>query len=117
MKLYGGIDPHSNSSVVALLDADDQVVYRQRLSNDAAEIVAALAPFRRPRWERRPSHSIHVRSARKRKMANAWCEMESGHAPFSSPLTPHLQWSELSVSTATLGRVGRCRCMELLTDA
>ena len=89
MKLYGGIDPHSNSSVVALLDADDQVVYRQRLSNDAAAIVPALAPFRRPRWERRPSHSIHVRPARKRKMANAWCEMESGHAPFSSPLTPH----------------------------
>jgi transposase len=46
MKLYGGIDLHSNNSVVALLDVDDQVVYRQRLANDAVVIVAALAPWR-----------------------------------------------------------------------
>jgi transposase len=46
MKLYGGIDLHSNNSVVALLDTDDQVVYRQRLANDAEVILAALAPYR-----------------------------------------------------------------------
>lgn len=45
MKLYGGIDLHSNNSVVAMLDEDDQVVYRRRLSNDAGVILAALAPF------------------------------------------------------------------------
>jgi transposase len=45
MKLYGGIDLHSNNSVVALLDEQDEVVYRRRLSNDAAVILAALAPF------------------------------------------------------------------------
>jgi transposase len=45
MKLYGGIDLHSNNSVVALLDEQDQVVYRKRLSNDAQGILAALAPY------------------------------------------------------------------------
>jgi transposase len=46
MKLYGGIDLHSNNSVVALLDEEDHVVYRQRLANDAAIVLAALVPFR-----------------------------------------------------------------------
>ena len=46
MKLYGGIDLHSNNSVVALLDDEDQVVYRQRLANDAMVILSALAPYR-----------------------------------------------------------------------
>ena len=34
MKLYGGIDLHSNNSVVVLLDEEDQVVYEKRLPND-----------------------------------------------------------------------------------
>jgi transposase len=46
MKLYGGIDLHSNDSVVAVSDEGDHVVYRQRLPNDAEIIVAALAPYR-----------------------------------------------------------------------
>jgi transposase len=46
MKLYGGIDLHSNNSVVALLDEDDRVVYRQRLANDAALVLESLAPYR-----------------------------------------------------------------------
>jgi hypothetical protein len=33
MKRYGGIDLHSNHSVVALLDEEDRVVYRQRLAD------------------------------------------------------------------------------------
>jgi transposase len=45
MKLYGGIDLHSNNNVVALLDEQDEVVYRRRLSNDAAVILEALTPF------------------------------------------------------------------------
>jgi len=28
MKLYGGIDLHSNNSVIALLDEEDNVVYQ-----------------------------------------------------------------------------------------
>ena len=48
MKLYGGIDLHSNNSVVAVLDEQDQVVYHKRLGNDAQGILAALAPYRRP---------------------------------------------------------------------
>ena len=46
MKLYGGIDLHSNNSVVALLDEQDEVVYHKRLGNDAQGILAALAPYR-----------------------------------------------------------------------
>jgi transposase len=45
MKLYGGIDLHSNNSVVALLDEQDEVVYHKRLGNDAQGILAALAPY------------------------------------------------------------------------
>jgi len=45
MKLYGGIDLHSNNSVVALLDEQGQVVYRKRLPNDAAVILEAVAPY------------------------------------------------------------------------
>ena len=46
MKLYGGIDLHSNNSVVALLDEEEQLVYRKRLGNDAVGILEALAPYR-----------------------------------------------------------------------
>ena len=46
MKLYGGIDLHSNNSVLALLDEEDRVVYRKRLANEAAAILEALAPYR-----------------------------------------------------------------------
>lgn len=46
MRLYGGIDLHSNNNVVALLDDTDRVVYRRRLPNDAWTVVDALAPFR-----------------------------------------------------------------------
>ena len=46
MKLYGGIDLHSNNSVVALLDEADRVVYRRRLANDAVVVLEALAPYR-----------------------------------------------------------------------
>jgi transposase len=38
MKLYGGIDLHSNNNVIALLDERDQVVYQRRLGNDLSYI-------------------------------------------------------------------------------
>ena len=34
MKLYGGIDLHSNNSVIALSDEEDRVVFRRREAND-----------------------------------------------------------------------------------
>jgi transposase len=46
MKLYGGTDLHSNNSVVALLDEEDRVVYRKRLANEAATVLAELEPYR-----------------------------------------------------------------------
>jgi transposase len=45
MKLYGGIDLHSNNSVVVLQDENDAVVYRRRLPNDIAVVLGELAPF------------------------------------------------------------------------
>ncbi len=44
MKLYGGIDPHSNNNVIALTDESDRMVYRKRLANDVETVLAALAP-------------------------------------------------------------------------
>ena len=46
MKLYGGIDLHSNNSVIGLLDEEDKVVYRQRLPNDLQLVLRELEPFR-----------------------------------------------------------------------
>jgi hypothetical protein len=45
MKLYGGIDLHSNNGVLALLDEEERLVYRRRLPNEAAVILEALAPY------------------------------------------------------------------------
>jgi transposase len=45
MKLYGGIDLHSNNSVIALLDEEDKVVYRRRLPNDIELVLAELKPL------------------------------------------------------------------------
>jgi transposase len=42
MKLYAGIDLHSNNAVVVVLDDNDRVVYQKRLANELAGIVAAL---------------------------------------------------------------------------
>ena len=45
MKLYGGIDLHSNNCVVVLLDEEDHVVYEERLSNDLGYLLLELAPY------------------------------------------------------------------------
>ena len=45
MKLYGGIDLHSNNQVVALLNEQDKVVYQQRLPNDLGVVLAELMPY------------------------------------------------------------------------
>jgi len=44
--VYGGIDLHSNNSVVAVKDAAGTLLYRQRLRNDLPAIDRALAPYR-----------------------------------------------------------------------
>jgi len=43
---YGGIDLHSNNSVVTVADEEDRVVAEKRLPNDLAKIVELLMPWR-----------------------------------------------------------------------
>jgi transposase len=38
MKLYGGIDLHSNNGVMSLLDEGDQLIYERRLCHAIDEI-------------------------------------------------------------------------------
>ena len=45
MKLYCGIDLHSNNSYIVLLDEKDTIVYQKRLSNDLALILQELSPY------------------------------------------------------------------------
>jgi transposase len=45
MKLYVGIDLHSNNSVVVVQDETDQVVKRKRLENRLETVLAFLKPF------------------------------------------------------------------------
>jgi len=46
MKLYAGIDLHSNNSVLVILDEQDRVLYEKRLPNDLRLILGALGPYR-----------------------------------------------------------------------
>ncbi|MFM0758128.1 IS110 family RNA-guided transposase [Paraburkholderia strydomiana] len=43
---YSGIDLHSNNAVVAVIDDQDRVLYRRRLTNDLALVIKALEPYR-----------------------------------------------------------------------
>jgi len=46
MKLYGGIDLHSNNSVIVVLNEKDEAVYKKKHNNDLLEILSCLLPFR-----------------------------------------------------------------------
>jgi len=46
MKLYCGIDLHSNNSVVSVINELDRVIYEKRLPNDLATIRNALQPHK-----------------------------------------------------------------------
>src|SRR5207248_9651049 len=46
MPLYGGIELHANDSVIVLLNEQDKVIYRKRLSNDLSAILGQLGPYR-----------------------------------------------------------------------
>ncbi len=45
MKLYGGIDLHSNNSVFNLVDENANVVLKKRISNDIEAIILLLEPY------------------------------------------------------------------------
>jgi len=45
MKLYVGIDLHSNNSVVSILDEEDRIIVERRLANDLGTIGELLAPY------------------------------------------------------------------------
>ena len=45
MKLYAGIDLHSNNSVIDLLDEKDKVIFDKRLPNELTTILSALSPY------------------------------------------------------------------------
>ncbi len=46
MKLYGGIDLHSNNCVVVLVDEDGCEVLRKRIDNDLCKMIDLLEPYR-----------------------------------------------------------------------
>ena len=46
MKVYSGIDLHSNNNVVVVSDEADRLVYRRRLPNELGKVLEALEPYR-----------------------------------------------------------------------
>ena len=46
MKLYAGIDLHSNNSVVSVIDEQDRVLFEKRLPNELERIIVALMAFK-----------------------------------------------------------------------
>ncbi len=46
MKLYGGIDLHSNNAVTTLIDTQDKTQLRKKLPCDLEKILSALAPYK-----------------------------------------------------------------------
>ena len=46
MKLYCGIDLHSNNSVVVILDEADKVIYLKKLNNDLFSILQQLSVYK-----------------------------------------------------------------------
>lgn len=47
MKVYSGIDLHSNNSVVLVSDEADRVLYQRRLPNELAKVLEVLEPYRK----------------------------------------------------------------------
>jgi transposase len=47
MSYYAGIDLHSNNSYIGVLDKKGRKIFQERLSNDLALILKALAPFKK----------------------------------------------------------------------
>jgi hypothetical protein len=47
MKLYAGIDLHSNSNYLAIINEQDQRLYQKRLPNMPDVVLAELLPFKK----------------------------------------------------------------------
>jgi transposase len=47
MKLYGGIDLHSNNNYIGIIDKKDQRVFKKKLPNDLGKVLMALKPYRK----------------------------------------------------------------------
>ena len=47
MKLYCGIDLHSNNHYVSIIDQQDKRLKEKRLSNYLAKTIALLEPYRK----------------------------------------------------------------------
>jgi len=47
MKLYGGIDLHSNNNYLGIMDKKEKKVYKKKLPNDLSEVLKALNPYRK----------------------------------------------------------------------
>jgi transposase len=46
MKLYGGIDLHSNNSVIAIINEQGETLATKRLKNDLSVILPFLTPYK-----------------------------------------------------------------------
>ena len=46
MRLYAGIDLHANSSHLGILNEDNRIVFKRKLTNDLGKVLAILEPFR-----------------------------------------------------------------------
>ena len=47
MKLYGGIDLHSNNHVLIVINEQDDIVYQKRLPNSLDSTLKALRPYKK----------------------------------------------------------------------
>ena len=47
MKLYAGVDLHSNNSYLGIINKKEKEIFKKKLPNDLEEIVTALIPYRK----------------------------------------------------------------------
>ena len=47
MVVYAGLDLHATNTYVAMIDAENKVLYKQRHRNELPTILAALDPFKK----------------------------------------------------------------------
>ncbi len=46
MRLYAGIDLHSNNNLTGIIDEGNKIIYKQKLRNEIKQILTVLEPFR-----------------------------------------------------------------------
>ena len=47
MKLYCGVDLHSNNGVYAIINDESKRVFKKRIENDLEKVLATLDPFKK----------------------------------------------------------------------